>query len=98
MFTQGNACTHALYIQEGGLRLSVVNEVGKEAVMAILGPGDFVGEECISGLPFRMSTATAIIGTSALIITEGKMTRALRCGADVFRPLHLLHAFAEHSS
>ena len=78
IFTQGDASKHVLYIQEGGVRLSVVNEVGKEAVIAILGPGDFFGEGCMSGLPFRMSTATAIIGTSVLIIDKSEMIRALR--------------------
>ena len=53
IFTQGDASQHVLYIQQGGVRLSVVNEVGKEAVIAILGPGDFFGEGCMSGLPFR---------------------------------------------
>jgi len=76
--TQGDASKHVLYIQEGGVRLSVVNEVGKEAVIAVLGPGDFFGEGCMSGLPFRMSTATAIMGTSALIIAKSEMIRALR--------------------
>jgi len=78
IFTQGDASKHVLYIQQGGVRLSVVNEVGKEAVIALLGPGDFFGEGCMSGLPFRMSTATAIIGTSVLIIDKCEMIRALR--------------------
>jgi CRP/FNR family cyclic AMP-dependent transcriptional regulator len=78
IFTQGDASKHVLYIQQGGIRLSVVNEVGKEAVIAILGPGDFFGEGCMSGLPFRMSTATAIMGTSVLIIEKSEMIRALR--------------------
>src|ERR1700691_177029 len=68
IFTQGDASKHVLYIQHGGVRLSVVNEAGKEAVIAILGSGDFFGEGCMSGLPFRMSTAKAIMRTSVLII------------------------------
>ena len=64
IFTQGDASKHVLYIQQGGVKLSVVNKGGKEAVVAILGPGDFFGEKCMSGLPFRMSTATAITGTT----------------------------------
>src|ERR1700691_2613364 len=78
ILTQGDASTHVLYIQQGGVRLSVVNEVGKEAVIAILGAGDFFGEGCMSGLPFRMATATAIMGTSVLIIEKSEMIRALR--------------------
>jgi len=78
IFTQGDASQHVLYIQQGGVRLSVVNEGGKEAVIALLGPGDFFGEGCMSGLPFRMSTATAIMRTSVLIVDKCEMIRALR--------------------
>ena len=78
IFTQGDASKHVLYIQQGGVKLSVVNKGGKEAVVAILGPGDFFGEGCMSGLPFRMSTATAIMGTKLLVIEKKEMIRALR--------------------
>jgi CRP-like cAMP-binding protein len=85
IFTQGNASKHVLYIQQGGVKLSVVNKGGKEAVVAILGPGDFFGEGCMSGLPFRMSTATAITGTTVLVIGKSEMIRAL----------HAKHAFSD---
>jgi CRP-like cAMP-binding protein len=77
IFAQGDASKHVLYIQHGSVRLSVVNESGKEAVIGILGPGDFFGETCLAGLPFRMSTATAIIGTTVLVIEKREMIRAL---------------------
>jgi len=85
IFTQGDASKHVLYIQQGGVKLSVVNKGGKEAVIAILGPGDFFGEGCMSGLPFRMSTATAITGTTVLVIGKREMIRAL----------HAKHAFSD---
>jgi CRP/FNR family cyclic AMP-dependent transcriptional regulator len=85
IFTQGDASKHVLYIQQGGVKLSVVNKGGKEAVIAILGPGDFFGEGCMSGLPFRMSTATAIMGTKLLVIEKSEMIRAL----------HAKHAFSD---
>ena len=78
IFAQGDSAKHVLYIQQGGIRMSVVNEVGKEAVIGLLGPGDFLGEDCMSGLPFRMSTATAIMGTKVLVIERREMIRALR--------------------
>jgi len=78
IFAQGDSAKHVLYIQQGGIRMSVVNEVGKEAVIGLLGPGDFLGEDCMSGLPFRMSTATAIMGTKVLVVERGEMIRALR--------------------
>jgi CRP/FNR family transcriptional regulator, cyclic AMP receptor protein len=74
IFAQGDDSKHVLYIQQGGVRLLVVS---KEAVIGILGPGDFFGEKCLTGLPFRMSTATAIIGTKVLVIEKGEMIRAL---------------------
>ncbi|MFY9532407.1 MAG: Crp/Fnr family transcriptional regulator, partial [Candidatus Acidiferrales bacterium] len=66
-----------LYIQNGGVKLSVVNETGKEAVVAVLGPGDFFGEGCLAGQPIRMGTATAITPTTALVIEKNEMIRVL---------------------
>jgi CRP/FNR family transcriptional regulator, cyclic AMP receptor protein len=53
----------------------VINEVGKEAVVAVLGPGDFFGEGCLAGLPFRMATATAITSMTARAIEKDEMIR-----------------------
>ena len=77
IFSQGDSADHVLYIQKGGVRLSVVNEAGKEAVVAVLGPGDFFGEGCLAGQPIRMGTATAIAGASVLIIDKKEMIRLL---------------------
>ncbi len=66
-----------MYIQEGGVKLSVVNEVGKEAVVAILGPADFLGEGCLAGQEIRMGTATAIVPTTILVIEKNEMMRVL---------------------
>ena len=54
VYSQGDAGESVLYLQNGGVKLTVVNEVGKEAVVAILGPGDFFGEGCLAGQPIRM--------------------------------------------
>jgi CRP/FNR family cyclic AMP-dependent transcriptional regulator len=78
VFTQGDASEDVLYIQRGGVRLSVVNESGNEAVVGILGPGDFFGESCLAGLPFRMSTATVIVNSALLVIEKSQMIRALQ--------------------
>jgi CRP/FNR family transcriptional regulator, cyclic AMP receptor protein len=77
IYTQGDPATNVIYIQKGGVRLSVVNESGKEAVIAVLGPGDFLGEGCLAGQPTYMGTATAITSTDALVIEKAEMTRAL---------------------
>ena len=77
IFSQGDPAKHVLYIQNGGVKLSVVSEAGKEAVVAILGPGEFFGEGCLAGQPARMGTATAITPTSALVIDKDEMIRVL---------------------
>jgi CRP/FNR family transcriptional regulator, cyclic AMP receptor protein len=77
IFTQGDSSKHVMFIEQGGVRLSLVNKVGKEAVIGILGPGDFFGEGCLSGLPFRMATATAIMEATVLVIGKSEMIRAL---------------------
>ena len=65
------------YIQKGGVKLSVVNEDGKEAVIAILGPGDFFGEGCLAGQPVCVGTARAIVPSSTLFIEKTEMMRLL---------------------
>ncbi len=77
IYSQGDAATSVMYIQEGGVKLSVVNEVGKEAVVAILGPADFFGEGCLAGQEVRMGTATAIASTAILDIEKKEMMRVL---------------------
>jgi len=77
IFSQGDVCKDVLYIQKGGVRLSVVNEAGKEAVVAVLGPGDFFGEGCLAGQPIRIGSATAITPTSLLVIEKKEMIRVL---------------------
>ncbi len=77
IYSQGDSTRGVKYIQKGGVKLTVVNEVGKEAVLAILGPGDFFGEGCLAGQPVCMATATAIVPTSILFIEKKEMLRAL---------------------
>ena len=76
-YLQGDPATDVLYIQKGGIKLSVVNEVGKEAVVAMLGPGDFFGEGCLAGQLIRRRTATAITPTTLLVIEKQEMIRVL---------------------
>jgi CRP-like cAMP-binding protein len=77
IFAQGDAAGHVMYIQQGGVKLSVVNEVGKEAVVAVLKPGDFFGEGCLAGQPLRMGSATSTAPTSVLVIDKDEMIRVL---------------------
>jgi len=77
VYTQGDEATSVMYVQRGGIKISVVNEAGKEAVVAILGPGDFFGEGCLAGQRIRMGTATAIMPTSVLVVEKNEMERVL---------------------
>src|SRR5437773_37414 len=77
IFTQGDACEDVLYIQMGGVKLSVRSKTGREAVVAMLGPGDFFGEGCLAGQPVRMGSATAITGSTVLLVDKDQMVRLL---------------------
>jgi CRP/FNR family cyclic AMP-dependent transcriptional regulator len=77
IFSQGDPAENVMYIQEGSVKLSVVNKVGKEAVVSVLRPGDFFGEGCLAGQPIRIGTATVMKPATLLIIEKKEMTRAL---------------------
>jgi len=77
IFTQGDASEHVLYVQSGGVKLSVVSKTGKEAVVAMLGPGDFFGEGCLAGQPVRMGSATAMTPSAILRVEKAQMVRLL---------------------
>jgi CRP/FNR family cyclic AMP-dependent transcriptional regulator len=77
IFTQGDVCDHVLYIQSGGVKLSVLSKTGKEAVVAMLGPGDFFGEGCLAGQLLRMGSATAITPSAILRVRKEQMVQVL---------------------
>ena len=85
IFVQGASSKHVMYIQKGGVKVSVVNEAGKEAIVAVLGPGDFFGEGCLAGQKVCIGTATAMTPTTVLSIEKGEMERVL----------HREHAFSD---
>jgi CRP/FNR family transcriptional regulator, cyclic AMP receptor protein len=77
IYAQGDPANAILYLQRGGVKLSVVSSTGKEAVVGMLGPGDFFGEGCLAGQSVRMGTASAIVLTTVLSIDKKKMLRLL---------------------
>jgi CRP-like cAMP-binding protein len=77
IFTQGDASEHVLYVQSGGVKLSVLSKTGKEAVVAMLGPGDFFGEGCLAGQAVRMGSATALTPSAILRVEKAQMVRLL---------------------
>jgi CRP-like cAMP-binding protein len=77
VFSQGDPAHDIRYIQKGAIKLSVLSRMGKEAVVAMLAPGDFFGEGALIGQSVRIGTATAIAPTSILVIEKVAMTRLL---------------------
>jgi len=85
LFSQGDPCKNMMYIQKGGVKISVVSKMGREAVVGLLGAGDFLGEGGLAGQPMRMATATAATPVTALLIDNEEM----------FRVLHAESAFSD---
>ena len=77
VFSQGDAGNDIRYIQKGGIKLSVLSSIGKEAVVAMLASGDFFGEGALAGQSIRIGTATAVVASSVLIIEREAMIRLL---------------------
>jgi CRP-like cAMP-binding protein len=85
VFSQGDPCEHVMYVQSGGIQLSVLSNSGKQAIVAVLGPGDFLGEGALAGHPVRLETATATMASRVLVIPKRQMIRLL----------HSQHAFSD---
>jgi CRP/FNR family cyclic AMP-dependent transcriptional regulator len=77
IFSQGDRADSVFYIQKGKVKLAVVSNSGKEAVIAILDGGDFLGEECLTGRPLRLSSAVALSECSVLRVERPVMMRLL---------------------
>jgi CRP/FNR family transcriptional regulator, cyclic AMP receptor protein len=78
IFSQGDRSDCVMYIQQGGVKVSVLSKAGREAVVAMLGPGDFFGEGCLAGQHLRIGSATAITPSSILVIERQRMMTLLR--------------------
>jgi CRP/FNR family transcriptional regulator, cyclic AMP receptor protein len=76
-FSQGDAASDVFYIQQGSVKISVLSRTGKEAVVAILGPGDFFGEGCLAGQTRRMGTASALSASTVLVVEKPQMIELL---------------------
>jgi CRP-like cAMP-binding protein len=77
VFSQGDPAADVFYLQKGRVKLSVLSRTGKEAVVAILGPGDFFGEGCLAGHPRRMATASALSASTVLVVEKPQMLEML---------------------
>ena len=76
-FAQGDTAKDVRFVQKGAIKISVLSRIGKEAVVAMLAPGDFFGEGALAGQSVRIETATAIAPSSVLIIEKEAMVRLL---------------------
>ena len=85
IFSQGDPCDSVMYLRSGGIQLSVLSPGGKEAVLATLGPGDFLGEGALDGYPVRLETARATTASTVLVVPKRQMIRLL----------HSQHAFSD---
>jgi CRP/FNR family cyclic AMP-dependent transcriptional regulator len=77
VFAQGEPANDVRYLQTGGIKLTVLSRNGKEAVVAMLAPGDFFGEGALAGQPIRIATATAVVASHVLILEKDAMARLL---------------------
>jgi CRP/FNR family cyclic AMP-dependent transcriptional regulator len=77
VFAQGDPSQDIRYLLKGVIKLSVVSRVGREAVVAMLAPGDFFGEGALAGQSVRIGTATAVVASRVLIIEKAAMVRLL---------------------
>lgn len=85
IYAQGDPSAHVYFVQKGGIKLSVISETGQEAVVAMLGPGDFFGEGCLAGQTVRMGSASATTASTILSVKKASMARLL----------HEEHAFSD---
>src|SRR4029077_9181518 len=86
IYSQGEAAETVMYVQKGGVKLSVVNGAGKEAIVAMFGPSDFFGEGCMAGQTVRMGTTSAVTPTTLLVIQKNELLRVL----------HAEHGLSDH--
>jgi CRP-like cAMP-binding protein len=86
IYSQGESADSVMYVQRGGVKFSVVNASGKEAVVAMFGPTDFFGEGCMAGQTVRMGTARAVTPTTLLVMEKNELLRVL----------HAEHELSDH--
>ena len=97
IFSQGDAAEAVFYIQSGKVKLTVVSQQGKEAVVAILEGGAFFGESCLAGHTVRTATATAVEDSSLMRIDKDAMMQVLHDKPDLRRAVYCLSAGAHDS-
>src|SRR5688572_16002220 len=77
IFAQGTQCVEVMYLQQGSVKLSVLSQVGREAIVSVLRPGDFFGEACLAGQRIHIATAVAMIASAVAVIDKEHMAEML---------------------
>jgi CRP-like cAMP-binding protein len=95
VFAQGDAASSVMYVESGSVRLSVLSPSGKEAVVAVLGPGTFFGEGCLAGQAQRIASATAMESSVVLVVDKAEMARQLH-ERPAFSDRFLVHMLARN--
>jgi CRP/FNR family cyclic AMP-dependent transcriptional regulator len=93
VFSQGDPADSVFYIQDGKVKITVISEQGKEAVVAVLGRDEFCGEGCLAGQPQRMATATAMTECEIMRLEKGAIIRVLH-SEPAFSEMFVAHLLA----
>jgi CRP/FNR family transcriptional regulator, cyclic AMP receptor protein len=95
VYTQGQPADSVFYIQSGKIKQTVISDQGKEAVVALLGTGDFFGEGCLTGQPLRLSTVSAMLASVIVRIGKAEITRVIH-EEPAFAELFIAHLLARN--
>ena len=96
VFLQASPADAVFYIQKGRIKIVVASKQGKEAVVALLGPGEFFGEGCLIGQPLRLSTARAMVASEVTRVSKAEMIRVLHA-EPAFGELFTAHLLTRNS-
>jgi CRP/FNR family cyclic AMP-dependent transcriptional regulator len=96
IFLQSSPADAVFYVQKGKIKIVVASKQGKEAVIAILGPGDFFGEGCLIGQPLRLATARAMVESEVMRVGKTEMVRVLHA-EPAFGELFMAHLLTRNS-
>lgn len=96
VFSQGDSCDTVMYLRSGRIQLSVISGSGREAVVATLDPGEFLGEGAVGGQPVRLFTATAMTASTVLVVPKGQMIRLLR-SQHAFSDCFIVHMLSRNA-
>jgi CRP/FNR family transcriptional regulator, cyclic AMP receptor protein len=96
IFRQGGPADAVFYVQKGRVKIVVASKQGKEAVIALLGPGEFFGEGCLIGQPLRLATAQAMADSAVMRVGKAEMTRVIH-DEPAFGELFIAHLLIRNS-